>query len=704
MQQIETDHREDIKTSLKFYHPPGNTFEIRIKGSKVNKSAMWDNQWITGPVSGYFNDYEAATDAIIRAEQELQPELIMVSINSCPDDCLARAKNRFRPDCPALKDTDIPFIDTIVLDFDTTRSVTGVSATDAEKEMSRNRVMQFVDQAIAAGLPEPLVADSGNGYHVTMKVPHLQVDQGKELVRTFTQFVADHYSDDFVKVDTSVCSPAHLVRVIGTMNKKGEDMADRPHRRSRIISLPQNIQPIPIERLVAIANQHSSNKEQEAVLISTPARIGTHQPSKFDLSAYLLKYGVPITKTVPHGDAILHVLQRCLFNPSHGLSEAAIGQREDGTLFYQCFHDSCQGHRWHDVKQLISRDDSLQPFIVGGSPGYEPLAGTVISMEELVSIDFPPTIPLVENIVSVGGATVISGPGGVGKSNLTLNMALSLGSQGLVQFLDLNVADHVKTLIVQAENAAADTKDRLLMMANFPGFQAGFKHVFSPTHNLSDIRILNGDFNDERFFNRIQEDLISTGAGLLIVDPLISFHKGDENDNSTMRRTLDRMTQLMVQTGVAIILVHHVGRDSRSGGSGYAGRGASAVGDWAHNTFLLRVSDMKTGILELSCQKARNFKKPEPIQMQLNQQLVFERVYPKGNSAAVYHQRLVTDALRGLGGIAKTQKELVDAIIANQPDLNKTKGFNIVKAAVQDGIVVETSNQRAKTYELPPQP
>jgi len=57
--------------------------------------------------------------------------------------------------------------------------------------------------------------------------------------------------------------------------------------------------------------------------------------------------------------------------------------------------------------------------------------------------------------------------------------------------------------------------------------------------------------------------------------------------------------------------------------------------------------------------------------------------------------------LRTLGGKAKTQKTLIDAIIAGQPDLNKTKAHGIIKEAVDAGVVLEITDHRAKTYELP---
>jgi len=85
----------------------------------------------------------------------------------------------------------------------------------------------------------------------------------------------------------------------------------------------------------------------------------------------------------------------------------------------------------------------------------------------------------------------------------------------------------------------------------------------------------------------------------------------------------------------------------------------------------------------------------------MNNNLVFERVYLKGAFTVVFHNRIITDALRTLGGKAKTQKILTNAIIASQPNLHQTQVHGIIKKAVREGVIIEIPNRRAKSYELP---
>ncbi len=83
---------------------------------------------------------------------------------------------------------------------------------------------------------------------------------------------------------------------------------------------------------------------------------------RLDVQAYLYHYGVPIKKIKAHGSSTLFIIEKCLFDPSHSGGESAIGQTMDGKLFYQCFHNSCQNHTWHEARRIISGNDPVKHF------------------------------------------------------------------------------------------------------------------------------------------------------------------------------------------------------------------------------------------------------------------------------------------------------------------------------------------------------
>lgn len=101
---------------------------------------------------------------------------------------------------------------------------------------------------------------------------------------------------------------------------------------------------------------------------------------------------------------------------------------------------------------------------------------------------------------------------------------------------------------------------------------------------------------------------------LLILDPLVRLHRGDENSSSEISQLLGFLRQLQREFEVAIVLVHHT-RKSGAGQPGQALRGSGdlhAFGD--SNLYLLR----QKGALRLIVEH-RSHPVPEPLEVQLAQ-------------------------------------------------------------------------------------
>ena len=91
-----------------------------------------------------------------------------------------------------------------------------------------------------------------------------------------------------------------------------------------------------------------------------------------DVGAYLSHYGKGYQAKPGRDGATLYTLFECVFDSNHGPNEAAIVQTASGTLYYQCFHDSCQGRTWREAREKISGQDSLAQFCEGYDPNFKP--------------------------------------------------------------------------------------------------------------------------------------------------------------------------------------------------------------------------------------------------------------------------------------------------------------------------------------------
>lgn len=120
----------------------------------------------------------------------------------------------------------------VYIDVDPTR-MAGISSTDAEKaaalDVARAVKIHFADQ----GWPEPVFADSGNGFHLLYKTKLPRDDGG--LVERAIKHLAKIFNSDKVTIDTSVFNASRICRLYGTWARKGDSIPERPHRRATVL-------------------------------------------------------------------------------------------------------------------------------------------------------------------------------------------------------------------------------------------------------------------------------------------------------------------------------------------------------------------------------------------------------------------------------------------------------------------------------------
>jgi P4 family phage/plasmid primase-like protien len=168
--------------------------------------------------------------------------------------------NGVGPDMPAgrnprdggAKATDIPRRLWLLIDSDPSRPADS-NATDAEKDAAYAVVMMIRDWLTARGFPEPVVADSGNGYHLLYRIDLLNDDDATALVKAVLAALAARFDSAEVKVDRKVFDPPRLVKLYGTLAAKGEDTPERPHRYARVLAVPAELKSVPVEQLRALA-------------------------------------------------------------------------------------------------------------------------------------------------------------------------------------------------------------------------------------------------------------------------------------------------------------------------------------------------------------------------------------------------------------------------------------------------------------------
>ncbi len=165
----------------------------------------------------------------------------------------------------------------LLVDADTIRPA-GISATDAEKEHAR-RVIIDVDAFLAdEGWPTPIMCDSGNGYHLLYRIDLPADDCG--LVKRCLAALAAKFSDEHVGIDKSVFNAARICKLYGTLARKGDNIPDRPHRRSEILTIPDAIDIVPIELLEKLAAMAPADAPKPDAKRNGHAPHSQHSPSR----------------------------------------------------------------------------------------------------------------------------------------------------------------------------------------------------------------------------------------------------------------------------------------------------------------------------------------------------------------------------------------------------------------------------------------
>ena len=120
----------------------------------------------------------------------------------------------------------------LLIDCDPDRPA-NTSATDAEKAKARALMEAIGKHLKALGWPSPVVADSGNGYHLLYKIDLPADDDAAELVRNVLIALAKQFDTEGCKVDRKVFDAPRLVKLYGTEARKGEATPEAPPVRPR---------------------------------------------------------------------------------------------------------------------------------------------------------------------------------------------------------------------------------------------------------------------------------------------------------------------------------------------------------------------------------------------------------------------------------------------------------------------------------------
>jgi archaellum biogenesis ATPase FlaH len=530
----------EIRRALAVLHDSGNgddVFEVRIPKAGVD-----------GTISGYFSDHDQAVKAILAVAGKGPG--VYVTLNPVNPQLLSRAQNRLKLRATTTTaDRDVEYRDWLLIDVDPQRPA-DISSSDEEHDAALEKAREIRSVLSEEGWRAPVLGDSGNGGHLLYPVDLSGSDEDTKLLKDVLTAIARRFDDDVIKIDTTVFNAARISKVYGTVARKGDHTAARPHRLARLLDVPQDIlngrrQPVPRELLEAMAEPPQQTPPVP------PA--GATAPRRSNLDDFLAR-NLRARAPVAHNSGRKWVLEECPFNPDHKAPDAAIFESADGAIGFKCFHASCANYGWRDVREKFEPKKNTSPPEAWPEPDsnhslHPKTKPVVYSYADVLSVwDYQSTVSyIVEDFLPEGAITLLTGDSGHGKTIFATALAGAIVTGG--QFLGKQAVRR-KVLYLDRENPLALVK----------------QHLFDLHVQRTPDLIYWGGWCDHPPDGPAAASLHAfarTEKPVLIFDSLIAFHSGSEQDATETRRYLQYYRDLAA-SGATVVLLHHTGKSENS--------------------------------------------------------------------------------------------------------------------------------------------
>jgi hypothetical protein len=230
-----------------------------------------------------------------------------------------------------------------------------LNATDGEKEPLLALARKVMAWLAEQGVRDCILADSGNGYHILIKLPLLPAnDSNFTLLKEVLQAIKHRFSGDsaVAEIDTSLAEPEQVIKAYGTMTRKSESTLERPWRESKLLDVPETIEPIRKDVLTALAALAPLPERYER----KPCGMRSALDPEFDPYDFFDHYSdaFGIEREFEKDGKTYFVTDICILaghkHTGSGLTGFVIGD----TFGYHCFSDDCASQGIRDVLRNLN--------------------------------------------------------------------------------------------------------------------------------------------------------------------------------------------------------------------------------------------------------------------------------------------------------------------------------------------------------------
>lgn len=403
--------------------------------------------------SGYFKSFENLCKQL-EPYTEMEDEQIYFVMNSIRPECYARPQCEKFVKSPkaTTKDDEIVKRNFLLCDFDPVR-LPNISSSPEQFELAHKKSQDVYRFLRGRGFSDIAVAISGSGWHLLIPVDIKCDDATDSIIKDFYTYMGKEFSDESVEFDVKVYNRSRITKLYSVVAKKGANLPSNPWRQSKIVYIPQQIEPTSIEKIKELADL-VPKEEVKPVQRKSLYR----NTDRFDIEAWLSTYGIEYKKK-QDGTSTKYEIKTCPWHDTHSVDNpysSAIYQDADGKLTYTCAHSHCADKQWVDFR-LFYEPNAYDRPVYQPQQQYQPrpyspqkpkyeikdeipeLGEKWLSMSSIKKVDISGLehvktgfTELDRNIVGLfmSEVTILSGNNGSGKSSWLNTLLLNIVDQG----------------------------------------------------------------------------------------------------------------------------------------------------------------------------------------------------------------------------------------------------------------------------------
>ena len=554
-----------IRQWFDVFKAPNQLTEVRILGKG---KAVY---------SGYFTDCETMLSEMRRYDGYGG---MYATINQINDACAGReqAQQIIKSPKATTNDREIECRKILLIDFDPERPA-DTNATDEEVALADACMRKVYTYLRDQGFSEPVIAHSGNGYHLYYRINLENNDENTKLIEMFLKALDMMFGDEkTVKVDTSVFNASRIAKIIGTPSNKGSNTKSRPQRMSRFIHIPDVFKETGIHYIQKVANEYPQ--------VEAPSRENNYSTERFDIEGFIKEHDIQIEKRVKFSGGEKLILKECPFDSNHKAPDSAIFVMDTGAIAFKCFHASCSNMRWRDVRlhfdpSAYNRKEQEEchrrRYYYGERPpkqvqvikedgrGKKWLSMTDIKWIDPSSyVSIPSGITILDQKImgfTLGDVTIVSGLSGAGKTTLLDHFILNAVQRGYKAAAWSGELQDFRFQSWLDQMAAG--KSCVVQKFGYSNLYYVPRHIADVIHQWMDGKfwLYNNDYGAgfDQLFSDIKECVEQNGVQLVLLDNLMAMdlYEIDGSENERQTKLIKEVKSFAKTQNVHIILVCH---------------------------------------------------------------------------------------------------------------------------------------------------